>query len=452
MIGSRGLASSLIAIEAGKEGLAALNMSSTLRPASLPEQDLAERFQTVRERTLDLVAPLSDADASAQSMVDASPAKWHLAHTTWFFEIFILRDHLEGYRLFNERWPFLFNSYYEAEGARQARSQRGLLTRPALGEVRRFREYVDQAVLTAIPFLAERCGELLELGLHHEEQHQELLLTDVKHLFSCNPLGPALWPMLPVSMVGDVADSGSAWREFSGGLVEVGTDGDAFAFDCEQPRHKHFLNPYALARRTVTNGEWVAFMEDGGYRNPALWLDEGWNWVKAEGIESPLYWRCEDDGHWMHFTLAGWQPVDSAAPVVHISLFEADAFAAWSSARLPTEQEWEHAAQGLDPDGGMQFDGEYEVGPRAASDPKGLSEMFGSVWEWTGSPYRPYPGFRAAKGAVGEYNGKFMSNQFVLKGGSFVTPRGHMRGSYRNFFQPEKRWQFTGLRLAKDLT
>jgi ergothioneine biosynthesis protein EgtB len=414
------------------------------RGAAASCEQLAARYAAVRGLSLDLAAALSDADATVQSMADASPAKWHLAHTTWFFETFVLRDHLPGYRLFDEQWPFLFNSYYEAEGERHPRPSRGLLSRPSLTEVRSYREHVDVALDEAMPFLAERCGDLIELGLHHEQQHQELLLTDIKHLFFCNPLGPAVWPGEGAPDKSEAPDLG--WRDGPFGLVEIGADESDFAFDCERPVHRHYLEPFALADRTVTNGEWIAFIEDGGYRTPSLWLDEGWQWVQAEGIAAPLYWRGEGDER-EAFTLAGWQPLARATPVCHISLFEADAFARWSGYRLPSEQEWEAAARHDEPDSGNQIDAAGPVGPTAEV----AAKLFGNVWEWTGSAYRPYPGFTIADGAVGEYNGKFMSGQFVLKGGSCATPRGHLRASYRNFFHPEKRWQFTGLRLARSL-
>jgi ergothioneine biosynthesis protein EgtB len=413
---------------------------------------LARRYRQVRALSLALAEHLSDADATAQSMPDASPVKWHLAHITWFFETFVLRDHLPGYTLFDERWPFLFNSYYEAEGARHARPQRGLLTRPSLDEVRAYRGSVDEAMLIAMPILAETCADLIELGLSHEQQHQELLLTDLKHLLSCNPLGPAAWPPAPRL---DPSPSAPAlrWIERPSGLVEIGAHGGDFAFDNEQPRHRHFLNAYALASRPVTNGEWIEFIEDNGYASATLWLSDGWAWVKGEAVSAPLYWRRDGNG-WEEFTLSGWRPVDRSAPVTHVSFYEADAFATWAGARLPTEQEWEAAAHGLDPASGVQLDEAGPVAPRFGEDEDGedgLCAMFGNVWEWTGSAYRPYPGFRTAPGAVGEYNGKFMSGQFVLKGGSCATPRGHVRAAYRNFFYPHQRWQFTGLRLAKDL-
>ncbi len=401
-----------------------------------------QRFASVRALSMALAEPLSDADATMQSMPDASPTKWHLAHTTWFFETFVLRDHVPGYRLHDARWPFLFNSYYEAEGRRHARDRRGMLTRPSLDEVRAYRAHVDAALVAALPTLPDTALELVELGCHHEEQHQELLVTDILHGFSENPLEPALWPAarkVLVAMPGPIA-----WVEGRTGIVQVGHDGDGFAFDCEGPRHDALLTPHALADRTVTNGEWQAFVADGGYREPRWWLADGWAWVKAKAIVAPLYWE-EQDGGWTRFGLDGRRAIDPAAPVTHVSFFEADAYAAWAGARLPTEFEWEAAAAGLDPATGNQM---ADAGP---VEPRPGGGLFGDVWEWTGSAYRPYPGFRAAAGAVGEYNGKFMSGQFVLRGGSCATPRGHARASYRNFFYPHQRWQFTGVRLARDL-
>ena len=407
---------------------------------------LAQRFAATRRLSLDLVATLSDADASAQSMPDASPAKWHLAHTTWFLETFILRDHVPGYRAFDDRYAYLFNSYYEAEGPRHARPQRGLLTRPSLDDICIWRAHVDTAVQTALPDLPPTAHILIELGIQHEQQHQELLLTDLKHLFAQNPLGPAVWKA-ETAIAREVAPfSAMKWIEGAAGIAAVGHGGNGFAFDCEGPRHDTLLAPHALASRPVSNGEWQQFIADGGYHTSSLWLSDGWAWVQAESIDAPAYW----DGD-RHFTLSGWQDIDPAAPVTHISFFEADAFASWAGARLPTEFEWEAAAAMLDAASGQQLDSAGPVQPVAAADDADLQQMFGSVWEWTGSAYRPYPGFRAAPGAVGEYNGKFMSGQFVLRGGSCATPRGHLRASYRNFFYPHQRWQFTGVRLAKDL-
>jgi len=406
---------------------------------------LAHRLASVRALTEALVAPLSDADATVQSMEDASPAKWHLAHTTWFFETFVLRDHLPGYRLFDDRFPFLFNSYYEAEGQRHARARRGMVTRPSLAEILDYRRTVTTAMTDALPQLPDAAQALVELGCHHEEQHQELLITDILHLFAQNPIEPAIWPAsakVPVGMPGPIG-----WIEHAGGIVEVGHDGSGFAFDAEGPRHKTLLGRHAIADRTITNGEWAAFIADGGYRDARLWLSDGWAWVKAHGIVAPLYWE-QRDGGWTRFGLDGRRAIDPAAPVTHISFFEADAYATWAGARLPTEFEWEAAASAQDRESGNQLDAAGPVEPRPATAGGG---WFGDVWEWTGSAFRPYPGFRAVEGAVGEYNGKFMSGQCVLRGGSCATPRSHVRASYRNFFYPHQRWQFTGVRLAKDL-
>ncbi|WP_294329453.1 ergothioneine biosynthesis protein EgtB [uncultured Sphingomonas sp.] len=417
------------------------------KPAIVTAPDaLGRRFRTVRGLSTALVATLSDADATLQSMDDASPAKWHLAHTSWFFETFVLRDHVPGYRLFDDRWPFLFNSYYEAEGQRHARPRRGMLSRPTLDAIQEYRAAVDAALLAVLPELPQAALDLVELGCQHEQQHQELLLTDILHHFSVNPLEPAVWPgaaKVPVAMPGPIG-----WIAGRTGEVSTGREsGHGFAFDCEEPRHRAVLHPHALADRTVTNGEWAAFIAEGGYADPRHWLADGWAWVQANRIGAPLYWR-EIDGVWTRFGLDGRRPIDPAAPVTHVSLFEADAYASWAGARLPTEFEWEAAAADADPHAGNQLDAAGPVEPRPS--PSGPA-WFGDVWEWTGSAYRPYPGFRTAEGAVGEYNGKFMSGQFVLRGGSCATPRGHMRASYRNFFYPHQRWQFTGVRLAKDL-
>jgi ergothioneine biosynthesis protein EgtB len=406
---------------------------------------LEMRLIQVRALTEALTAPLSDADATVQSKDDASPAKWHLAHTTWFFETFVLRDFVPGYRLHDERFPFLFNSYYEAEGRRHARARRGMVTRPTLDEVRAYRAHVDAALVTALDDLPDEARALVRLGCHHEEQHQELLVTDILHLFGENPLEPAVWAPArkqPVAMPGPIG-----WIDRGEGIVEAGHEGARFAFDCEGPRHRALVPAHAIADRTITNGEWQAFIADGGYRDARLWLSDGWAWVQREGVTAPMYWE-ERDGVWTRFGLDGRRPVDPAAPVTHVSFFEADAFATWAGARLPTEFEWEAAASAHDACGGNQMDAAGAVEPRPSA---GGPAFFGDVWEWTGSAYRPYPGFRAVEGAVGEYNGKFMNGQFVLRGGSCATPRGHVRASYRNFFYPHQRWQFTGVRLAKDL-
>lgn len=400
----------------------------------------AVRYAAVRALTVALVAPLSDADATVQSMEDASPAKWHLAHTTWFFETFILRG-LAGYRLFDECYPFLFNSYYEAEGPRLARGRRGMLARPSLAEVFAYRAHVDEAMARLLDSV-DAPADLLDLGLAHEQQHQELLITDIKHAAWSNPLGPAIFQQGPViAAAASARDRG--WLSHPGGIVAVGNDGRGFAFDCEGPPHDVLLPPFALASHPVSNGDWVQFIADGGYATPSLWLSEGWDWVRSEKVTSPLYWR-EDTQGWERFTLSGWRPLDLTAPVSHVSQYEADAFAAWAGARLPTEFEWEAVASGQDAAVGVQLDKAEAVDPRF--DPG----FFGNVWQWTRSAYLPYPGFRPVVGAVGEYNGKFMSGQAVLRGASCATPRGHSRSTYRNFFHPHQRWQFAGLRLARD--
>jgi ergothioneine biosynthesis protein EgtB len=398
---------------------------------------LGERLFATRQLTLDLAAALSDADATIQPFPDASPAKWHLAHTTWFFETFVLRDHVLGYSAFDERYAFLFNSYYEAEGPRHARPRRGMLSRPSLDEIRAYRAHVDEALDRALPDLTPEALELIELGINHEQQHQELFLTDVLATFAENPLQPA-YGELPAPAC--YATEPLSWHRGRDGLAEIGAPGAGFAFDAERPRHKVFLQPHEVAGRRVTNAEWRDFMRDGGYQTPTLWLSEGWDWVRRERIEAPLYWH--DDG--TQFTLGGRRDIDWGAPVAHVSYFEADAFARWSGARLPTEAEWEDFASSADPLIGNQLDSAGAVIPRPGGG------MFGDVWEWTRSAFASYPGFAPASGAVGEYNGKFMCGQFVLKGASCATPRGHSRASYRNFFPPAARWQFTGVRLAKD--
>ncbi|XAP77974.1 ergothioneine biosynthesis protein EgtB [Citromicrobium bathyomarinum] len=421
-------------------------MASTRLRTSSGESPLEERFLATRALTEALAAPLSESDATIQSMEDASPAKWHLAHTTWFWETFLLRDHLPDYTLQDERWPFLFNSYYEAEGERIGRFSRGMLSRPSVDEVLDWRAAVTQAMgeLLGDPDLAP----LIELGVAHEQQHQELLLTDIKHALFQNPLGVAMFDaQLPAA---EARERG--WTEHPGGIGAVGHKGEGFSFDCEGPRHRVLLEPFALADTLVTNAEWDAFIADGGYENAALWLSDGWAWVQENRISAPLYWRDGDNGA-EHFTLAGWQPRDPHAPVTHISYYEADAFASWAGGRLPTEFEWEAVARGQhaeeapahEPGEGNQLDATGPVHP------VGSPGLFGDCWQFTRSAYLPYPRFQPAEGAVGEYNGKFMSGQFVLKGASCATARGHSRASYRNFFYPHQRWQFTGLRLAKDI-
>jgi ergothioneine biosynthesis protein EgtB len=404
-----------------------------------------DAYRHVREATLRLVDGLADADLTPQSAEFASPGKWHLAHTTWFFEQFVLAAHGTGYRRFDERFGFLFNSYYNAVGARHERPRRGLLTRPTLAQVLAYRAHVDHAMADLLGArVADDVGALVELGLHHEQQHQELLLTDLLHLFAQNPLRPAVRP---------ATDSGAAtgptpleWIAFDGGNVEVGHVGAGFAFDNESPRHVVALRPFRLASRPVTNGEWLAFVEAGGYADPALWLSDGWDTVQAQRWQAPLYWESEGATR-LQMTLAGLKPLALDAPVAHVSFFEADAYARWAGKRLPTEFEWERAAREQPVEGNFV---ETLAWRPAATSGGGLRQMFGDVWEWTASPYVAYPGFRTAPGAVGEYNGKFMNGQYVLRGGSCASPRSHLRAGYRNFFQPGQRWQFSGLRLAED--
>ena len=397
---------------------------------------LRDRLFRTRQLTLDLSATLSDADATIQPYPDASPAKWHLAHTTWFFETFVLRDHVPNYRAYDDRYAFLFNSYYDAEGDRHARPKRGMLSRPSLDEIRQWRARVDEALDDAFANLPPAALELIELGINHEQQHQELFLTDILATFAENPIEPAYAELAAPACF---ATEPLTFHPGRTGIVEIGAREDGFAFDCERPRHRLFLHPHAIASRKVTNGEWAEFIADGGYTNPSLWLSEGWDWVQGERISAPLYWN----GDGTEFTLAGRREIDRAAPVAHVSFYEADAFARWAGARLPTEAEWESFAESADPFLGNQLD------EAAAVLPKPGGGIFGDVWEWTASAYLAFPGFAPAEGAVGEYNGKFMSGQFVLKGASCATPRGHSRASYRNFFPPSARWQFTGLRFAR---
>lgn len=410
--------------------------------------DLAAAYAETRDATVALVDGLPAEDLVVQSMEDASPAKWHLAHTTWFFETFLL-DERPDYAVFDPAFCFLFNSYYEAVGERHPRPQRGLLTRPTLDQVLAYRAYVDGAMgdlMGSLDGVAQaRLEPLIELGLHHEMQHQELLLTDLLHAYAQNSLCPAY---RDVSGGDDPACPAVKWLTFDGGLREIGFAGDGFAFDHEGPRHTVYMQPFRLASRPVSNGEWQDFITDGGYERPELWLSDGWITVRDQGWTAPLYWRLEEDGGWSAMGLNGRRPVRPGAPVSHLSFYEADAYARWAGKRLPTEAEWEHAAGGVEIEGNLVESGALR--PLAAQG-DGLIQMFGDVWEWTASAFTPYPGFKAAAGAVGEYNGKFMSSQMVLRGGSCVTPAAQMRASYRNFFYPHQRWQFTGLRLADDI-
>jgi len=424
-------------------------MVATSPSRSADSSQTLKLYRAVREASRSLGAPLSDADATVQSMPDASPAKWHLAHTTWFFETMVLAPYVPGYRVFDESFNFLFNSYYETIGERHPRPMRGMITWPSLDTVFAYRDHVDSAVEALLnTSLSPAVAELVELGCHHEQQHQELLLTDILHLFAQNPMRPAYKDPGPVG-VGNGEPDPTRYRSYQGGIVEIGHDGEGFAFDCEGPRHRALIEPFRLAERLVTNGEWMEFIADGGYRDPLLWLSAGWATIMAQKWSMPLYWN-ERDGEYWTMTLRGAQPVDRSAPVTHVSYFEADAFATWAGRRLPSETEWEHAASDVAPNGNFADSGRLRPKPASAVG-EGLRQMFGDVWEWTRSPFTPYPRFKPAEGAVGEYNGKFMCGQFVLRGGSCVTPASHIRSTYRNFFPPDARWQFSGLRLAEDV-
>lgn len=418
-------------------------------PTVLRAEGLAADFHTVRDRTKALAKPLSPEDCSAQSMPDASPTKWHLAHTTWFFETFVLEASESGHRAFDASYRTLFNSYYNSVGDQYPRPQRGLLTRPDLAKVLEYRERIDNEILqrlNADSFSAKTLS-VIELGLHHEEQHQELILTDVLHLLSRNPQHPAYRSDLPKP--GHPEETPLAWHPGVEGIQTIGHPGIGFCFDNEGPQHEVLVTPHVLGSRLVSNHEYQAFMEDDGYSRPELWLAEGWTLSQQEGWRAPLYWRNGEAG-WRAFGLTGLGPVIPSEPVAHISFFEADAYARWADARLPLETEWELAAKEPGPEDNLAESNRlrpHGVGARRGSGPH---QLFGDVWEWTRSPYHPYPGYRAESSALGEYNGKFMSNQYVLRGGSCVTPRRHIRASYRNFFPAHTRWQWTGLRLAKD--
>ena len=415
--------------------------------ASAParEPSLLDRYLEVRQTSMRLCSPLSIEDHSLQSMPDASPAKWHLAHTTWFFETFLLTPNLPDYQSAHPAFRNLFNSYYEAIGDRPLRSLRHTLSRPSLAEVHSYRQLVDEAMaemLRSRP--APAIADLVQLGINHEQQHQELIVTDVKYGLWTNPLRPAYRePGGKTRTIGSA--STMQWRRFNGGLCFIGSDGQGFSFDNEGPRHQVYLTPFRLASRLVTNGEYLEFMNSDAYRKPELWLSEGWDCIHANHWNAPLYWE-QRNGEWWHYTMEGMQPIERDAPVCHVSYFEADAFARWAGARLATEFEWEVAAQRCAIEGNLLDSDALQ--PRPAASPDGLTQMFGDVWEWTGSAYLGYPGFKPAAGAVGEYNGKFMCNQMVLRGGSCATPRSHIRATYRNFFPPHARWQFMGIRLA----
>lgn len=410
---------------------------------------LLDVYRGVRAATEALCEPLTPEDCVVQSMPEASPIKWHLAHTSWFFETFILRKHAAGYAPLDRRYEVLFNSYYNGIGAQHPRPQRGLLSRPTVAEVLAYRRHVDAAMTAlleaASAHLATRLQPIVELGLNHEEQHQELILTDLKHLLSLNPL-------LPVYRAGAVSDAAPLpldWRAHTGGTVFLGHAGREFAFDNESPRHQVLLRPFEIATRLTTNSEYLAFMDDGGYERPELWLSDGWEASRRLGWKSPLYWR-QHDGEWNLFTLAGERRLIAAEPVCHVSFYEADAFARWNGARLPLEAEWETAASDTSLRGNLLESGALHPVPLAERPAKpGIAQLFGDVWEWTASPYVAYPGYEPPPGAIGEYNGKFMCNQMVLRGASCATPGRHVRSTYRNFFPPEARWQFSGIRLAR---
>ena len=379
-------------------------------------------------------------------MPDASPVKWHLGHTTWFFETFVLAPHVAGYRAFDPAYRVLFNSYYNAIGDRHPRPERGMLSRPGLDEVLAYRRHVDDAMLAWVP--SDEASALIELGLQHEQQHQELILTDLKHLLSRNPLKPAYQKQWPLTAI---RAREPRWIPFVGGLCEIGHEGAGFAFDNEMPRHRVWLEPFEIASHPVTHGDFIRFIDDGGYRRPELWLAAGWDKACVQGWRAPQYWEGRDGG-WRTFTLHGEVPVDPNTPICHVSYYEADAFARWAGARLPSETEWELASARAPRSGNFVESGAlHPLALREAPPANMLAQAFGDVWEWTRSDYAPYPRFAPAPGAVGEYNGKFMSGQYVLRGGSCVTPESHVRSTYRNFFPPEARWQFSGLRLARDL-
>ena len=425
-------------------------MNAPANPTAETRAALRQAYTQVRAHTAMLASTLGPEDQSVQSMPDASPARWHQAHTTWFFEVLVLAPHAAHYRALDKRYFELFNSYYEALGPRHPRPQRGVLSRPTQQEIEHYRRYVDDAVIhfidEAAPETLAAAADTLVLGIHHEQQHQELLLTDIKHAFSLNPLRPR-WRAGHLDSLASGHPVG--WQGFEGGLVEVGSDSPGFAFDNERPRHRVWLEPFELATRPVTVADYQAFIADGGYENPALWLSEGWALVQHEGWRAPLYWETNADDTPGQFTLHGWQPLLPHTPVCHISYYEAVAYAAWAGGRLPTEFEWEHAA-GSGPAEHRHDPNAMHPGYSPGCAKGALETLFGEVWEWTASPYVAYPGFRPLQGAAAEYNGKFMVNQMVLRGGSCATPAGHLRGSYRNFFPASARWQFSGLRLARD--
>ena len=429
-----------------------MNHTMNLRTATLSDcQLLADSYFKVRNKTTEICAPLKTEDYVVQPIGDVSPPKWHLGHTTWFFETFVLQPYLEHYKVFHKDFGFVFNSYYEAAGKRVVRTNRGNLTRPTVEEVLQYRKYVDKAMdemLGKIDALPEKVREIMTIGLHHEQQHQELLIYDIKYILGNNPLLPAYENNGRQERKNESLSTN--YLQVPEGLYEIGHSGEGFSFDNELGKHKVYLNSFQVMDRLITNKEYQDFIKDGGYSQFKYWLSEGWEWVKANDIKAPLYWH-QIDGVWYNYTLSGMQHVDPTAPVTHISFFEADAFANWAEQRLPTEFEWETACKLHSPDvpehANFQDSGLYAPTSKTGGNP----QFYGDVWEWTSSAYRPYPYFKTAEGALGEYNGKFMINQMVLRGGSCATPRNHIRATYRNFFHPHLRWHFTGIRLARDI-
>jgi ergothioneine biosynthesis protein EgtB len=421
-------------------------------PAPAPSRKaLLSHYKQVRQFFLDLCKPLAIEDYVVQSMSDVSPTKWHLAHTSWFFEALLLNQVIPNYQSLHPQFAFLFNSYYISLGERHYRPHRGLITRPTVEQVYQYRHYVDQHVRQFLENASDaelaQWGPVVVLGLHHEQQHQELMLTDIKHVFSCNPLRPAY---VERAQPQEEAVPAMQWVAFPEEIYCIGHDGNGFAYDNEGPRHRQLLPAFSIASRLVTNGEYMEFMADGGYESPLLWLSDGWATVLEQGWRAPLYWE-ERDGEWWMMTLAGMRPVVRSEPVCHVSYYEAQAYARWANRRLPTEAEWEVAAANHPIAGNFADNNHYHPQPLSAASANGsLNQLFGDVWEWTQSAYMPYPGYKPLEGAVGEYNGKFMSNQFVLRGGSCATSRSHVRPTYRNFFYPDSRWQFTGFRLAEE--
>jgi ergothioneine biosynthesis protein EgtB len=424
-----------------------------MQTASSRSSRLIEQFRQVRDFSTRLCRSLEPEDYVVQSMPDVSPTKWHLAHTSWFFETFVVKVWMQRYRSEVPQYAYLFNSYYNAAGDMHRRDLRGLISRPTVSETYRFRESIDQCVIKLLEqadeSLLSEIEPVLTLGIHHEQQHQELLVTDIKHVFSQNPLYPVFQPNATASETSRPAPQ--HFVEFDEATVLIGHDGAGFSYDNEGPRHRALVPAFSLSNRLITNGEFLAFMEAGGYTRPEFWLSLGWTTVNEQRWQAPLYWT-QRDGAWWNFTLSGFRPVNESEPVTHISYFEADAYANWDGARLPTEFEWEHAASELAIEGNFVDAQRFHPEPAAGPSHDGaLLQVFGEAWQWTRSAYLPYPGYRAVAGALGEYNGKFMCNQMVLRGGSCATSRSHIRSTYRNFFQPEKRWQFTGIRLARDL-